>query len=428
MTILIAGGGIGGLTLALSLHQVGIPVRLFESEPEPRALGVGINILPHASRELTELGLLPGLDAIGIRASVLAYYSKHGKLIWREPRGVEAGYHWPQFSLHRGRLRQLLWDAAAERIGTANLLTGHHLRDWEEQASGGVRASFVDKSSGKPVGSYEGSLLIGADGIHSAMRAAFAPTEGPPKWSGAILWRGVTMAPPFLDGRTNMLAGHFHQKFVCYPISPPEPDGLRMTNWLAERRFPPKHKWRRETFDRRGRLEEFLPWFEGWRFDWLDIPALIRSALYVYEYPMIDRDPLPRWTYGRATLLGDAAHPMYPIGANGASQAILDARVLTREILKHGDTPEALMAYEEERRPSTARIVELNRQNGPDQVMQIVEERAPDGFEHIDDVMTRAELLAIADNYKRVAGFDRDILNGRGPIVPSAVAPMAGAE
>jgi 2-polyprenyl-6-methoxyphenol hydroxylase-like FAD-dependent oxidoreductase len=420
MAVLVAGGGIGGLTLALSLHQIGIPVQVFESVAEPKALGVGINILPHAGRELIELGLLGQLDAIGIRTEALAYYSKHGKLIWREPRGLSAGYNWPQFSVHRGRLHRLLWDIAVERLGAGRVVAGHHLRSWQE-TPGGVRAVFTDRQSGRAVGAVEGALLVGADGIHSAMRAVFRPDEGAPKWNRSILWRGVTMGQPYLGGHTMIMAGHAAQKFVSYPISPVDPaTGRQMINWIAERRLAPDYEWRRETYDRNGRLEDFLPWFESWNFGWLDIPRLIREALYVYEYPMVDRDPLVRWTFGRATLLGDAAHPMYPIGSNGASQAILDARILARSILDHGETPAALAAYEAERRPETTKVVELNRRNGPDQVMQLVEERAPGGFERIDDVVPEAERQAIAAGYKRVAGFDRDALNNRARILPES--------
>jgi 2-polyprenyl-6-methoxyphenol hydroxylase-like FAD-dependent oxidoreductase len=417
MTVLIAGGGIGGLTLALSLHQIGVPVRVFESVAEPKALGVGINILPHAARELIELGLIDRLDTIGIRTEALAYFSKHGKPIWQEPRGLSAGYNWPQFSVHRGLLRELLSDAVIERMGGQAILTGHHLSDWEATADG-VRAAFIDRQTGAVAGRYEGALLIGADGIHSAMRAKLRPGEGAPKWNCHILFRGVTMGRPFLGGRTMVMAGHEAQKLVCYPISEPGADGNQMINWVAERRFNPDYQWRRETYDRRASLAEVLPWFESWTFDWLDVPQLIRSALYIYEYPMVDRDPIERWSHGGVTLLGDAAHPMYPVGSNGASQAIVDARVLAKAILERGVTPEALAAYEAERRPATAKVVEINRRNGPDQVLQLVEERAPGGFEDVETVMPFSEREAIAAHYKTIAGFDRDALNARPPIIP----------
>ncbi len=415
MTVLIIGGGIAGLTTALSLHQIGVPCRVYESVASIEPLGAGINTLPHAVRELTELGLLDRLAATGVATAELAYYSARGQLIWSEPRGQGAGYNWPQFSIHRGGLQMLLLEAVRERLGPDQVLTGHHLSGWEETADG-VRAHFTDRRTGAALPSAEGSVLIAADGIHSTVRARLYPGEGPPIWNGAILWRGVTRAEPYLTGRSMIMAGHEFQKFVCYPIEPDRGQGA-LINWIAERKFRPDHAWRREDWNRAGRLEEFLPQFEAWRFDWLDIPALIRNAERCFEYPMVDRDPLDRWTFGRVTLLGDAAHAMYPIGSNGASQGILDARVLAREIQRHGATEAALAAYESERRPATARIVLANRGNGPEQVMQLVEQRAPDGFARIEDVLSREELEGTAAAYKRMAGFDRETLNTRPPIV-----------
>jgi 2-polyprenyl-6-methoxyphenol hydroxylase-like FAD-dependent oxidoreductase len=418
MTVLIAGGGIGGLTLALSLHQIGVPCRIFESVPELKPLGVGINVLPHACRELIELGLFEQLDAAGVRTRELAYFSKHGKPIWSEPRGLEAGYKWPQFSIHRGTLQQILLDTVIARLGRDAILTSHHLTSWAETADG-VTASFVDKATGRAQDSFSGDVLIAADGIHSAVREKLYPGEGPPLWNGRILWRGITEADAYLTGRTMIMAGHQHVKFVCYPISnKPDANGKYAINWIAERTLDPNYQWRREDYNRAGKLDEFLPWFTDWRYGWLDVPALIKGCSHVYEYPLVDRDPLPRWTFGRVTLLGDAAHPMYPIGSNGASQAILDARVLTREIVANGVTTAALAAYEAERRPATSDLVLLNRKNGPEQVMQIVEERAPDGFNVVTDVLSQKELEDIATNYKRVAGFQVDALNAKPPIVP----------
>ncbi len=415
MRIVIAGAGIGGLTLALSLHQIGITPILCESVREIAPLGVGINVLPHAVRELCELGLEERLGATAIPTAALAYYSLHGQLIWQEPRGRAAGYAWPQFSVHRGQLQMLLLTAVRERLGAGAVRTGHAYLD-HDQTVHGIEARFL-----RPDGSTEtiaADLLIGADGIHSALRARFHPQEGPPLWNGAILWRGITEAPPFLGGRTMIMAGHETQKFVAYPISrQARYAGRAVINWVAELKFPPDHAWRREDWNREANRADFLPAFAGWHFDWLDIPALIAGAEHIYEFPMVDRDPLPRWTHGRATLLGDAAHPMYPIGSNGASQAILDARVLTRELRRHGPTPEALAAYEAERNPATARIVHANRGQGPEQVMQLVHQRAPEGFTAIADVLSQTELEEAAGAYKRLAGFDRETLNTRPPIV-----------
>ncbi len=419
MTVLVAGGGIAGLTLALSLHQIGLPVQVFESVEVPRPLGVGINLLPHAVRELCELGLEADLAAIAIPTKELAYFSRHGKPIWQEPRGREAGYHWPQFSIHRGELQMLLLQAAQARLGAGAVHFGHHLADYQETAEG-VVANFTRRDGSRHLAA--GAVLIGADGIHSALRAKFQPNEGAPIWNGAILWRGVTEAAPFLSGRSMIMAGHEFQKFVAYPISRPAYDqGRAVINWIAELKFAPDHVWQREDWNRPGRLEDFLPQFADWRFDWLDVPAVIRGARYVFEFPMVDRDPLARWTHGRATLLGDAAHPMYPIGSNGASQSIIDARVLARELRAHGLGGAALASYEAERNPATARIVLANRQNGPEKVMQMVQERAPNGYGQIEEVLSAAELEEAAAGYKRLAGFDKDALNTRPPLLDAPV-------
>jgi 2-polyprenyl-6-methoxyphenol hydroxylase-like FAD-dependent oxidoreductase len=417
MEVIIAGAGIAGLSLALSLHQAGIGCRVYESVGALAPVGVGINLLPHAVRELTELGLQERLAAIAIPTAALAYHSRHGQLIWREARGLAAGYRWPQFSIHRGELQMILLDAARERLGAEAIRLGHHLSGVEQDGEG-VVASFADGPGGAVRERVRGAVLVGADGIHSALRALFVPDEGPPIWNGAILWRGTTEAAPFLGGRTMIMAGHEFQKFVAYPISAAaDARGRSLVNWIAEKKFAPGHAWRREDWNRAAKLEEFAPDFASWRFDWLDIPALIAGAGREYEYPMVDRDPLARWTHGRATLLGDAAHPMYPIGSNGASQGILDARVLTRELLRHGVGGAALRAYEAERRPATSRIVLANRGNGPEQVMQLVQERAPQGFTRIEAVLSPEELEGAAAGYKRLAGFDVGELNGRASIV-----------
>ena len=413
MEVMIIGGGIGGLATALSLHAAGIPARVFESVPEIRPLGVGINLLPHAVRELTELGLQDTLAETAIATESLTYFSKRGRRIWREPRGLDAGYNWPQFSIHRGELQMMLLQAARERLGADRILTGRHLSRFEQDADG-VTAWFVGPGDDEPSESRRADVMVAADGIHSAVRRHYHSDEGPPKWNGAILWRATTEAEPFVGGASMIMAGHQAQKFVAYPISRSAADrGRSLVNWIAELRFDDRDLLRREDWNRPGRLEDFLPAFEPWRFDWLDVPALIRGADAVYEFPMVDRDPLSRWSDGRVTLLGDAAHPMYPIGSNGASQAIVDARVLAHALATAPDPVQALHRYEEARLPATARIVLANRGNGPEQVMQIVEDRAPDGFDRLDDVITTEELQSVARAYKQVAGFSRDDLNTR---------------
>ena len=410
--VAIAGAGIGGLTAALSLADAGFSVRVFESVPEVKPLGVGINLLPHAVRELDELGLRAPLEAAGVSCGELAYFTKRGQRIWAEPRGARAGYRWPQISLHRGSLQMQLLDAARARLGADRICLGAHLERFEPCAAG-VRATFSDRAHAGTSHTVEARVLLAADGIHSTARRALYPGEGPPRWNGAIMWRGTAAAPPFLDGETMIMAGHATQKFVAYPIAKPA-DSRQLVNFVAELRTDSTALAEREDWNKPGRLEDFLPRFEAWCFPWLDVPGLVRAASAVYVYPMVDRDPLPRWSFGPVTLLGDAAHPMYPIGSNGASQAVLDARVLTGCLRHYAADPErGLARYDEIRRAATAEIVLANRRQGPEAAMQLVETRAPDGFLELGDVVSEDELRAIADTYKRLAGFSVAELNAR---------------
>ncbi|HUG16588.1 MAG TPA: flavin-dependent oxidoreductase [Thermomicrobiales bacterium] len=408
--VIIAGAGPGGLTLASALRHRGLPAVVVEAVSELRPLGVGINLLPHSVRVLHELGLRAALEPIAVQTSELRYVNKLGQLIWAEPRGVAAGYDVPQYSLHRGRLQLALLEIARERLGAASVRTGCALEQWRDDADG-VTVQARDASG--TLHEIDGECLVAADGIHSVARALLYPDEGPPRYSGRILWRAVTEAPPFLDGRTMIMAGHQQQKFVCYPISGAGAEhGRASINWVAELNVP---DWTppRQDWNRRVPAERFRDAFAEWRFGWLDVPALIDGAEAIYEYPMVDRDPLPRWTHGRMTLLGDAAHPMYPIGSNGASQAILDADCLAARLAGSSSVVDALREYEAERRPATSRIVLMNRANGPEQVMQLAEERAPGGFKDIHDVIPQPELEAIAARYKQTAGFSVEQVNQR---------------
>lgn len=415
MDVIIAGGGIAGLSLALSLDQIGVRARIYEQVATIRPLGVGINVQPHAVRELFEMGLGDELDKIGVRTKEVAYFSKKGGLIWKEARGLGAGYRWPQFSVHRGQLQMMLYDAVRARLGADCVVNGVSVTGFT-QCEDGVDVHLRDAEGRQSTAAA--TLLVAADGIHSAIRSQMVPNEGAPKWGGAVLWRGTSMATPSLSGATMAMAGHERQKFVTYPISGPDPvTGKALINWIAELKYEPGAGWNREDWNRQGDFADFLPAFQDWRFDWLDCPALMLEGGECYEYPMVDRDPLDNWTQGNVTLMGDAAHPMYPIGSNGASQAIIDARVLTRAIAERGLTADALQHYEAERRPATTRIVHANRGNGPDQVMELVEERCGGVFDDISEILSKEELVETADVYKKIAGFDVDTLNNRGPIV-----------
>ncbi len=414
--VAIVGGGIGGLVMALQCHQRGIDCMVFEAVEKLEPLGVGINLLPHSVKILAALGLLDDLAATAIETSELAYFNKHGQAIWREPRGKAAGYDYPQFSIHRGELHMLLYRHAIERLGADRVLTAHSLKRFAT-GTGAANASavFELRRSGEEVAGVDAELIIAADGIHSTVRAVFYPDEGPPKYSGRVLWRGTCVAKPFLTGRSMMQAGHATQKAVVYPISKKlfEQTGNNLTNWIMELAVPtpsgeapPKQDWSRQV-DK----SVFAAPFAGWKWDWLDVPSLIANGGPAWEYPMCDRDPLARWSHGRVTLLGDAAHPMYPIGSNGASQAILDTESLATALVDEPDVERALARYEADRREATGKIVLANRGNGPDQVMQLAEERAPGGFKDVNDIIPQAELEAISARYKQTAGFAKAQVN-----------------
>ncbi len=405
MNIVIAGGGIGGLTLALALHQRGISCTVYEAAPQLRPLGVGVNLLPHSVKELTDLGLQEALAATAIETASLTYYNKFGQTIWSEPRGIAAGYPVPQYSIHRGELHMILLDAVLRRLGPERVVLGHELTGFANEG-GRAQASFKRLLDGSHV-AVEADVVVAADGIHSAARRQMWPQEGPPRYGQRVLWRAITEGEPFGDGRSMFMAGHPDVKFVAYPISRKLAEaGRSRINWIAELSVPGETPTRTD-WNRQVDISVFAEPFDGWKWEWIDIPRLIRGASAVYEFPLVDRDPLPHWRQGRVTLLGDAAHPMYPIGSNGASQAILDVRALADALAGTPNLDAALDAYEAERLPKTANIVLANRQNGPEQVMAIAEQRAPQGFKHIHDVMPREELEGIAARYKQVAGFDK---------------------
>ena len=411
MKVIIAGAGVGGLVTALMLHARGIDCELFEQADAVRELGVGINTLPHAIKELAELGLLDRLDAVAIRTYELFYTNRLGQEIWREPRGLDAGYDIPQFSIHRGRLQAVIYQAVRARLGESRIHLNCRLQSFT-QDDGGVTAYFFDRH-----GSHRhtacGDVLIGADGIHSVVRDKLFPDEGPPRWNGLMLWRGAIDWPAFLTGRSMVVAGGLAAKLVIYPIAEGSRADKRLTNWAVVGRvgdpsmpIPQKQDWSRP-----GRFEDLMPHLRRFRIPYVDAKALIEATSEFWEYPMCDRDPLPRWSHGRITLLGDAAHPMYPVGSNGASQAILDARFLADRLADAEHPVQALWTYEQVRLPMTAEIVRMNRRGGPEGVIDAVEARAPDGFSNIDDVLSFEQRKAIVRGYASTAGFAREQVN-----------------
>ena len=409
--IIIVGAGIGGLTLGLALHAAGIPCRIFESAAEIRPVGVGINLLPHATRELAALGLEADLAKVAIATEDATFFNRFGQLIYQEPLGRGAGYEHPQFSIHRGDLQMVLLDAFRARSRGDRLLTNHHCIAVEQDESG-VSVSFSDGPGGAVTGTTRGRVAIGCDGINSAVRKQFFPGEGEPRYSGVNMWRGVTRWKPILSGASMVRAGWLsHGKMVIYPIRPAGTDGLQLINWVAEIETA---TYRKRDWNRPGAIEDFIGAFADWHFDWLDVPAFIRAADHVLEFPMVDQDPLPRWSFGRVTLSGDAAHPMVPRGSNGAGQAILDARALTSALLENADPVAALAAYEKQRLEATTRVVLTNRSNPPDAILREVFQRTNDKpFARIDDVISREELVALSEGYKRIAGYSKEALRTR---------------
>lgn len=406
MEIAIVGAGIGGLTLALALHQAGIACRVYEAAPSWKPLGVGINLLPHAMRELTELGVGAALERVAVPTREVVFCNRFGQFIRREPRGRAAGYAWPQLSIHRADLHKALLAAVQERLGTQAIVLGAKCAGVAQDESG-VTLAFEDGAS------VRAQAAIGCDGVHSALRKCLHPDEGPLSYQGINMWRGVTRAQPYLTGASMVIGGWLAVgKLVVYPIRDAiDGEGRQLVNWVAEIQSPRNVM---QDWNLGGRLEDFLPAFASWKFDWLDCAALLRAADLVLEYPMVDREPLPFWTQGRVTLLGDAAHPMYPRGSNGAGQAILDARTLAGCLKRERDVPAALRAYEAARLASAYAVVLANRDSGPDALLAEVHRRTGDRpFARIDEVISEAEMRALAEKYQRIAGFEREALERR---------------
>lgn len=414
MEVVIAGGGIAGLSLALTCHQIGVPVQVFEAARSVRPLGLGINLQPTAVRELFELGLERELGSIGVPMQEWVLVGRDGHDVWTEPRGLDAGYRWPQHSVHRGELEMMLYRAVLDRLGQDTVVTGHQVTGYVH-ASDGVKVE-VSSTDGTPT-TIEAHVLIGADGLHSTVRGQMFPGDGGPRWGGTVLWRGVAQAPPIRGGSTFVVVGDSDQRFVTFPISPPDPvTGLQTQNWIAEQSFDPQRGWRRGDWNTRVSIDEFIGAFEDWKFEWLDVPALVRRSAVVFEYPMVDRDPVDHWVHGHVAVVGDAAHPMYPVGSNGASQAILDARVLGAAFVEHGVGSDALHTYESALIDDMSALVLRNRGAGPFSVLGLVDERCGELF---DDIATRSEFDPVMASYRAAAGLAIEQLNSAPPTIDS---------
>ena len=423
--VLIAGGGIGGLATALTLHQIGVPCIVFEAVEELRPLGVGINLQPNAVRELYDLGLnATALVLIGVQTKEWALVGRNGRDIYSEPRGLLAGYKWPQYSVHRGQLQMLLYQTALERLGPDAIRLGQRITGYQQNTDGVT--ALIETRDGQKLRA-DGSLLIAADGLHSAVRAQMHPQQPPIQWGGAIMWRGTTPGVPARTDASFIGLGGARHRVVFYPISPTDPaTGLATINWIAEITVDNASGWRDGDWNRRVNIDEFIGHFADWNYGWMDVPAMLRGASEIFEYPMIDRDPVPTWVDGRAVLLGDAAHVMYPVGSNGASQAIIDARVLGAHLLTHGVTPAALRAYDQQLCADVSALVLRNRNAGPFGLLGMVDERCGGVFDDIDQVVPAAEREGFMSRYKAAAGFAIEALNKAAPtIAPGAKCSTA---
>ncbi|MBY6151586.1 flavin-dependent oxidoreductase [Vannielia litorea] len=417
--VLIAGGGIGGLATALTLHQIGVPCTVFESTRELKPLGVGINLQPNAVRELYDLGIgAEQLDTVGLPAREWALVGLNGKEIYAEPRGLDAGYKWPQYAAHRGQLHMLLANTLIERAGPEALRLGSRITGYSK-TEGGVTAHV--EHTDNTTSEADGTLLIGADGIHSAVRAQMHPGQPPIHWGGALMWRGTTLAKPIRTGSSFIGLGTHRQRMVIYPISHPDAQtGLALINWIAEVTFD-EAEARKSGWFRPAPISDFIHHFEDWRYDWLDVPALISGADTAFENPMIDRDPVETWVDGPVALMGDAAHAMYPTGSNGASQAVVDAREIGAALLAHGVTPEALAAYNAKLCGPISEVILRNRGAGPFGLLNMVNDRCGGHFDEIDAVIPPTERAEFMARYQSAAGFARDALNA----APPTIAPGA---
>ena len=417
LPVLIAGGGIGGMALALTLQQIGVPCIVFEAVPELKPLGVGINLQPNAVRELYDLGLgAELLDTIGIQAREWALVGRNGNDVYAEPRGLRAGYRWPQYSVHRGQLQMLLHRTVQERLGPGAVRLGHRITGYRQTADG---VSALVQTRDGATHEVPGRLLVAADGLHSAVRAQMHPQQPPIHWGGAIMWRGTTPGVPIRTGASFVGLGSARHRVVLYPISQPDATtGLSTINWIAEITVDNSGGWTQGDWNRRVALDEFAHHFDGWNYGWLDVPAMLRGANEIFEYPMIDRDPVPTWVDGRVALLGDAAHVMYPTGSNGASQAIVDARVLGASLLAHGVGPAALQAYDQRLCADISALVLRNRGAGPFGLLNLLDERCGGVFDDIESVIPAAEREAFMARYKAAAGLAIESLNAAPPTIP----------
>ena len=414
MKVIVAGAGIGGLTAALSLQKAGIDVYVFEAAPEILPLGVGLNILPHASREFIELGLEEEIDKFAIRTTAMNYYNREGKLVIAQPCGLYAGYKWPQWSLHRGDLQAMLLRVFKERAGNDRVVTDAALTEFSEDEAGTVTVEFRRLVAGGTF-TVRGDVLVGADGLHSACRRKLYPKEGKPVYSGIVVYRAAVETDEYLDGKTMVIIGDKRLRLVAYPLSSAtqrQQEGKSLVNWIGVLPVDPDDA-PSEGWENLSEQEKLKPRYQGWTFDWINVPKMMNATREIFEFPVYDRDPLDRWTFGRVTLLGDAAHPLIPVSSNGAVQAIIDGRSLAYSLATHDDPTQGLQSYENDRLERANQVVRASRDNGPDEVLEIARQRCPDGANNVHEHVSIEGLQKVIDDFKEKAGFGIDSLNAR---------------
>lgn len=414
--IIIAGGGIGGLTLALTLKQIGVPCIVYEQAGSMKPLGVGINIQPNAVRELIDLGIdTTELDNIGVAVKEWALVGLNGKEVYSEMRGIDAGYRWPQYAVHRGKFLMLLYKKVIEQLGADTVQLSSKVISYAHNANGTVDVTVARRNG--DLTTTTGSLLVGTDGIHSTVREQMHPDQGPIHWGGALMWRGTVRAKPLRTSSSFIGLGTHEHRMVIYPISKTDNHGYAEINWIAELTMDNSAGWNSDSWFQSVAIEDFAHHFDQFKYDWLNVPDMLKQADAAYENPMIDRDPIPTWVDGPVALMGDAAHPMYPTGSNGASQAIVDARIIGAKILEHGVNAEALAAYNNDLCEPISALVLRNRGAGPFGLLNLLHERCESQFDNIDDVIPATEREEFMSVYKKAAGFAIESLNSAPPTI-----------
>jgi len=403
LDIAIIGAGPAGLAAALRLHQQGFRPTIYETVPELKPLGVGIDVKVYGSKELGELGLLEEFRAISVDAKESIFYNKYGQEIYAELCGVHMGYLYEQRFVHRGYLQMLLYRTVLERLGADAVVTGVRCTGYTNRADQ-VDLHLVDAAG--QASTITADLAIAADGIKSAVRAQMHPDHSEPVYSGITMWRGTTLMEPFGSGGTILHIGAPQSSsMIVYPIAENfEGTGKVLVNWVVEAERGESV----EDWNQLGSVDEILPYYDRCEVVHLDVQAMLRAAREVYLFPLIRHEPLDTWIDGRMVLIGDAAHAMYPRGGNGACQAIVDGGVLAQKLASSPDVPTALKEFEDIRLKAVNGVVMAHRGEGYEVIRRMVEDRTGgEPFTDIEQVLPLAEADAIFSKYHALVGQPR---------------------